>query len=80
MLSFLLDRSEFRGVKMFAISFGNLCFNRSADREQGIEFVIAPKQNYQSLDHFVDAVFEFMNTDPEFAESIKNVFMSQFQT
>jgi hypothetical protein len=45
---------------MFAISFGNLCFNRSADREQGIEFVIAPKQNYQSLDHFVDAVFEFM--------------------
>lgn len=74
MLSFLLDRSEFRGVKMFAISFGNLCFNRSADREQGIEFVIAPKQNYQSLDHFVDAVFEFMNTDPEFADNYDEIY------
>ena len=59
---------------MFAISFGNLCFNRNADREQCIEFVIAPKQNYQSLDHFVDAVFEFMNTDSEFTDNYDEIY------
>ena len=62
---------------MFAISFGNLCFNRNADIEQGIEFVIAPKQNYQSLDHFVDAVFEFLNTDPEFADNYDEIYKNR---
>lgn len=39
--------------------------------------MIAPKQNYQSLDDFVDAVFEFMNTDPEFADNYDEIYKNR---
>ena len=50
---------------MFAIDFGQFCFNEPAS-EQSITLVIAPKKEYESMDDFVTAALDYLESDGEF--------------
>ena len=50
---------------MLAIDFGNLCFNVGVS-EQNILIVVAPKNEFLSLDDFITAALEFLESDGDF--------------
>lgn len=60
---------------MIAIDFGNLCFNSVAS-EENILVVAADKNMYLSIDNFIVAAFDFLESDERFcgnwAEIYKN--------
>ena len=50
---------------MIAIDFGNLCFNVDTS-EQTILIVVAPKNEFVSLDDFITEALKFLESDEEF--------------
>ena len=53
---------------MISIDFGSLCFNVSAS-EQSILIVVAPKNEFLSLDDFITAALKFLESDGEFCDN-----------
>ena len=53
---------------MIAIDFGNLCFNVGVS-EQNILIVVAPQNEFSSLDDFITATLKFLESDGEFHDN-----------
>lgn len=51
---------------MIAISFGQACFNTHG--EQQILLVTAPRKEYPSMDEFVSAALDYLESDGDFAD------------
>ncbi len=53
---------------MIALQFGSFCFNEP-NGEEYILLVIAPKNNYSSMDEFVSAALNYLESDSEFCDA-----------
>ncbi|MBD5153866.1 MAG: hypothetical protein HDT15_13395 [Oscillibacter sp.] len=53
---------------MIAVDFGNGCFNVSAS-EQNIMIVVAPQNEFSSLDGFIAAALKFLESDGRFHDN-----------
>ena len=58
---------------MIAIDFGNLCFNVEAS-EQNILVVIDCKNVFSSLDEFITAAFNFLESDERFCGNWTEIY------
>lgn len=62
---------------MFAIDFGNLCFNVGSDSEQSILIVVAPKNEFLSLDDFVTAALKFLESDEDLCDNWTEMYKNR---
>lgn len=61
---------------MIAIHFGHFCFN-SPSSEQSIIIVLAPKNNYSSMDDFVAHALNYLEDDPEFCDAWNEMYKNR---
>lgn len=61
---------------MFAIDFGNLCFNVGVS-EQSILIVVAPKNEFLSLDDFITAALKFLESDEDFCDNWTKMYKNR---
>ncbi len=58
---------------MIAFDFGNLCFNAS-HLEDSILIVVAPKNEFSSLDDFITAALKFLESDEELYDNWTEIY------
>ena len=61
---------------MIAIDFGNLCFNSVAS-EENILVVAADKNMYLSIDNFIVAAFDFLESDERFCSNWTEMYKNR---
>lgn len=61
---------------MIAIDFGNLCFNVEVSR-QSILIVVAPKNEFLSLDDFITASLKFLESDEDLCDNWTEMYKNR---
>lgn len=61
---------------MIAIDFGNLCFNVDVS-EQNILIVVAPKNEFVSLDDFITEALKFLESDENFYDYWTEIYKNR---